>query len=130
MSTSQPSGPGRPRIFGTPFAAIYPLYVAKAERKGRTADEVDRVIAWLTGYDRPGVDLVIAEGWDLERFFENSPAWNPAAADIRGVVCGVRVEEIADPLMRRIRYLDKLVDELARGKALEAILSRARPAAT
>lgn len=110
------------RIFGTSFASIHPLYVAKAERKGRTREEVDQAITWLTGYDAAGLERAIATGVDLETFFAQAPAMNPRTAEIRGVVCGVRVEEIEDPLMQRIRWMDKLVDELAKGKAMSAIL--------
>ena len=110
------------RIFATSFASIYPHYVAKAERKHRSKEEVDEVIAWLTGYDRAGLDRVIESGVDMETFFAEAPAFNPDAALITGVVCGHRVEEIEDPLMRRIRYLDKLVDELARGRTMTRIL--------
>ncbi|MBI4900553.1 MAG: DUF2200 domain-containing protein [Actinobacteria bacterium] len=110
------------RIFRTSFASIYPLYVAKAERKGRTKDEVDEVICWLTGYDTAGLDRVVAEGLDLASFFAQAPALNPNAPLITGLVCGVRVEEIDDPLMQRIRWMDKLVDELARGKRMASIL--------
>jgi hypothetical protein len=109
------------RIFETPFAAVYPLYVAKAERKGRTADEVDQVISWLTGYDETALRRHIDEGSSFERFFAEAPM-NPNAALITGVVCGVRVEDIDDPLMQQIRWLDKLVDELAKGKAMEKVL--------
>ncbi len=110
------------RIFGTSFASIYPLYVQKAERKGRTPQEVDEVIAWLTGYDAAGLQEAIAAGVDLTTFFGEAPAYNPRASLVTGVVCGVRVEEVEDPLMQRIRVLDKLVDELARGKRMETIL--------
>ena len=110
------------RIFQTPLASIYPLYVAKVERKGRTAAEVDEVIAWLTGYDAAGLAVALADGRTMERFFADAPAFNPNAALITGVICGYRVEEIEDPLMRQIRYLDKLVDELARGKKVSSIL--------
>lgn len=110
------------RIFTTSFASIYPLYVAKVERKGHTRAEVDEVISWLTGYDPTGLDQAIARGVDLETFFAEAPAFNPGASLITGVVCGVRVEEIEDPLMQRIRYLDKLVDEVARGKKMASIL--------
>jgi hypothetical protein len=109
------------RIFETPFAAVYPLYVAKAERKGRTADEVDRVVAWLTGYDEAALRRHLDEGTTFARFFAEAPM-NPDAALITGVVCGVRVENVEDPLMQQIRWLDKLVDELARGKAMEKVL--------
>lgn len=112
----------KPRVFTMSFASVYPLYVAKAERKGRTKREVDEVIRWLTGYDGPRLRRAIAAGVDLEAFFAKAPRMNPKAGLITGVVCGVRVEEIDDPLMRKIRYLDKLVDELARGKQLESIL--------
>lgn len=112
----------RHRIFDASFASIYPLYVAKAERKARHKDEVDQVISWLTGYDAGGLERSIAAEVDLETFFAQAPAMNPRASLITGVVCGVRVEEIEDPLMQRIRYLDKLVDELAKGKPMEKIL--------
>jgi len=110
------------RIFTTSFASIHPLYVAKVERKGRSRAEVDQVISWLTGYDPAGLDQAIAREVDLETFFAEAPAFNPAASQITGVICGVRVEEIEDPLMQRIRYLDKLVDEVARGKKMASIL--------
>ncbi|WP_432541946.1 DUF2200 domain-containing protein [Kineococcus sp. SYSU DK002] len=112
----------RHRIFGVSFASIYPLYVAKAERKGRSRQEVDRVICWLTGHDEAGLQRAVAAGVDLETFFAQAPAMNPAAARITGVICGHRVEEIEDPLMQRIRWMDKLVDELARGKKMSSIL--------
>ena len=110
------------RIFTMPFAKVYPLLVKKAERKGRTKDEVDQLIRWLTGYHQAGLDKQIKNGCDFETFFAEAPAMHPHAALIKGVVCGVRVEEVEDPLMRKIRYLDKLVDELAKGKAMEKIL--------
>lgn len=110
------------RIFKTAFAAVYPLYVQKAERKGRTKDEVDEVICWLTGYDRAGLQQQIERQADFETFFAEAPALHPNSSLITGVVCGVRVEEVADPLMKRIRQLDKLVDELAKGKALAKVL--------
>src|SRR5690349_24645839 len=110
------------RIFGTPFASIYPHYVAKVERKGHGKDEVDQVITWLTGYDQAGLERVLADGVDLETFFAQAPAMNPNASLITGVICGHRVEDIEDPLMQRIRYLDKLVDEVARGKKMSLIL--------
>jgi hypothetical protein len=112
----------RPRIFAMSFASVYPLYVKKAERKGRTAAEVDEVIAWLTGYRGKGLQRAIDAKVDLERFFANAPRMNPKAELITGVVCGVRVEDVADPLMQKIRYLDKLIDELAHGKKLANIL--------
>ena len=110
------------RIFTTSFASIHPLYVAKVERKGRGRADVDQVISWLTGYDPAGLDQAIASDVDLQTFFAEAPAFNPAASQITGVICGVRVEEIEDPLMQRIRYMDKLVDEVARGKKMASIL--------
>lgn len=110
------------RIFGMPFAKVYPLYVQKAERKNRTKEEVDQIICWLTGYDREGLQRQLEQENDFEAFFAQAPAIHKNAPLIKGVVCGVRVEEVEDPLMRNIRYLDKLVDELARGKAMEKIL--------
>jgi hypothetical protein len=110
------------RIFRMSFASIHPLYVEKAERKGHTRDEVDEVIRWLTGYDEAGLAEAIADGRDLEAFFAKAPAMNPNAELITGVICGVRVEQIEDPLMQQIRYMDKLVDEVARGKKMTSIL--------
>ncbi len=104
------------------FSGVYPLYVQKAERKNRTKDEVDRIICWLTGYDRAGLQQQIEQGNDFETFFAQAPAMNPNSALITGVVCGVRVEEIDDPLTRKIRCLDKLIDELAKGRPMEKIL--------
>lgn len=110
------------RLFRMSFASIHPLYVAKVERKGRSVDDVDTVICWLTGYDRDGLHAAIDDGRDLEAFFAQAPRMNPDAALIAGVICGVRVEEIEDPLTQRIRYMDKLVDEVARGKKMSSIL--------
>ena len=110
------------RIFGMAFAKVYPAYVAKAEKKGRTRAEVDELIRWQTGYTQAGLETQIARGVDFETFYAEAPAMNPARVLITGVVCCVRVEEVEDPLMREIRYLDKLVDELARGKAMGKIL--------
>lgn len=110
------------RIFTTSFASIYPLYVQKAERKDRTREEVDQIICWLTGYDQAGLQQQIERKSDFETFFAQAPAIHPNSSLIKGVVCGVRVEEVEDPLMRKIRYLDKLIDELARGKAMGKIL--------
>ena len=110
------------RIFAMPFAKVYPMYVQKAERKNRTKKEVDRIICWLTGYTAAGLQKQIKLENDLETFFAEAPAMNAKTALIKGVVCGVRVEEVEDPLMRKIRYLDKLIDELAKGKAMEKIL--------
>jgi hypothetical protein len=104
------------------FSRVYPLYVQKAERKQRTKEEVDQIICWLTGYDRAGLRRQIEQESDFETFFARAPRIHPNTALIKGVVCGVRVEDIADPLMQKIRYLDKLVDELAKGKAMEKIL--------
>ncbi|WP_028707408.1 DUF2200 domain-containing protein [Propionicicella superfundia] len=112
----------RHRIFATSFASIYPLYVAKAERKNRSREDVDQVISWLTGYDAAGLEEAIAREVDLETFFAEAPGINPQASLITGVICGHRVEEIEDPLMQQIRYMDKLVDELARGKKMATIL--------
>jgi hypothetical protein len=110
------------RIFTTAFSKVYPMYVQKVERKGRTKAEVDEIIFWLTGYTKAGLEKQIKRESDFETFFAQAPAINPNVSLIKGVVCGVRVEEVEDPLMRNIRYLDKLVDELAKGKAMEKIL--------
>ena len=110
------------RIYTTSFASLYPLYVAKAEKKGRTREEVDQIIAWLTGYDGSHLQTVLDRKTDVETFFRDAPAMNPARNVITGSVCGVRLDEIEDTTMREIRYLDKLVDELARGKPMEKIL--------
>ena len=109
-------------IFKAKFADIYPMYVQKAERKNRTKAELDQIIYWLTGYDQTGLENQLQQGNDVETFFTQAPAMNPNCVLIKGVVCGVRVEEVEDPLMQKIRYLDKLVDELAKGKAMEKIL--------
>jgi hypothetical protein len=114
----------RHRIFATPFAKVYPLYVQKAERKNRTKKEVDQILCWLTGYSLEGLRQQIKQENDFETFFAQAPAMNPNALLIKGVVCGVRVEEVEDPLMRKIRYLDKLIDELAKGKAMGKILRK------
>ena len=110
------------RIFAMKFANVYPLYVQKAERKNRTKEEVDQIICWLTGYDQAGLQQQIEKENDLEAFFAQSPCIHPKSVLIQGTVCGVRVEEIEDPLMQKVRYLDKLIDELAKGKAMEKIL--------
>ena len=109
-------------IFAMKFAKVYPLYVQKAERKNRTKEEVDRIICWLTGYSQAGLQQQIKQENDFETFFAQAPAIHPNSSLIKGVVCGIRVEEIEDPLMQKIRYLDKLIDELAKGKAMEKIL--------
>jgi len=110
------------RIFTTSFGSVYPYYVAKAEKKGRTKAEVDAIICWLTGYRQKELEGQLKKQTDFETFFQEAPRMNPARSLIKGVVCGVRVEDIPEPLMREIRYLDKLVDELAKGKAMEKIL--------
>ena len=110
------------RIYAMSFAKVYPLYVAKAERKGRTKAEVDEIVEWLTGYGPEALAAVLEAGTDFETFFAKAPRMNPARAAITGLVCGVRIEAVEEPLMREIRYLDKLVDELARGKKMEKIL--------
>jgi hypothetical protein len=115
------------RIFSTSFASVYPLYVAKAERKGRTRQEVDEIILWLTGYAPQAFAVALAENHDFRKFFADAPAMNPFRDTVRGVICGVRIEEIADPLMREIRILDKLVDELAKGRPMDKILRRSVP---
>ena len=110
------------RIFDTSFASVYPHYVAKAERKNRSKAEVDEIIRWLTGYGQQQLDQQIEARTSFAKFFASAPAMNEARAEIKGVVCGVRVEEVAEPLLREIRYLDKLIDELAKGKAMDKIL--------
>ena len=110
------------RIYKTSVASVYPHYVSKVEKKGRTKEELDEVLCWLTGYGASELGAQLERGTDFETFFAEAPALNPSRKFITGVICGVRVEEIADPLMQEIRYLDKLVDELARGKAMEKIL--------
>ena len=112
------------RIYTMSFARVYPLYVTKAERKGRTKAEVDQVISWLTGYGPKALDAQLKKQTDFETFFAKAPKLNPSRALIKGVVCGVRVEEIEEPTMREIRYLDKLINELAKGKAMEKILRK------
>lgn len=112
----------KPRIYTMSFASVYPLYVQKAAKKGRTKEEVDTVITWLTGYSDAQLQRAIDAKVDFETFFAKAPQLNPKAALIKGVVCGVRIEDLDDPLMRQIRYLDKLVDELARGKKMASIL--------
>ena len=111
--------------FKMAFSKVYPMYIQKAEKKGRTKDEVDAVICWLTGYDEAGLVLQIESEATLEAFFANAPEIHPNTSLIKGVICGVRVEEIEDPLMQKIRWMDKLVDELAKGKAMDKILRTA-----
>ncbi len=110
------------RIYRMKFSSVYPMYVQKAERKDRTKEQVDQIIRWLTGYSQEELEQQIELESDFETFFDQAPLFNPNASLIKGVVCGVRVEEVEDPLMRKVRYLDKLIDELARGKAFEKIL--------
>lgn len=110
------------RVFALVFAKVYPMYVQKAERKNRTKEEVDQIICWLTGYDQAGLQRQIEQENDLETFFAQAPAMHPNRSLIKGLVCGIRVEEIEDPLMQEIRYLDKLIDELAKGKKMDKIL--------
>lgn len=112
----------KPKIFTMSFSSVYPNYVTKAEKKNRTKEEVDEIICWLTGYSQNELEIQLDSETDFETFFANSPAPNPSRTLIKGVVCGVRVEEVEDPLMREIRYLDKLVDELAKGKSMDKIL--------
>ncbi len=127
---SKPVGPHptegvtKPRhhVFAMKFAKVYPMYVLKAESKKRTKKEVDHIICWLTGYDQKGLQRQIEQEVDIETFYGQAPAYHPNSSLITGVVCGIRVEEIEDPLMKRIRHLDKLIDELAKGKAMEKIL--------
>lgn len=114
----------KPRIYTMSFASVYPLYVAKAEKKGRTRSEVDEIIRWLTGYGQEELEGQLAKQTDLETFIAEAPQPNPSRALIKGVICGVRVEDIKEPVMREIRYLDKLIDELAKGKAMEKILRK------
>lgn len=112
------------RIYTTSFASVYPLYVAKAEKKGRTKAEVDEIIRWLTGYGQQELKAQLEKQTDFETFFAQAPQLNPSRALIKGVICGVRLEEIKEPTMQEIRYLDKLIDELAKGKAMEKILRK------
>ncbi len=119
----------KPRVYAMSFASVYPLYVQKAEKKGRTKQEVDEVITWLTGYSAAQLARAIDDKRDVEAFFAKAPRLHPNAKLITGVVCGVRIEELTDPLMQKIRYLDKLVDELAKGKKMESILRQKPPAA-
>src|SRR5262245_52731422 len=112
------------RIYAMSFASVYPLYVAKAEKKGRTKKEVDEIIRWLTGYSQKELDVQLKKKTDFETFFAEAPQLNSSRTLIKGVICGVRVEDIEEPTMQEIRYLDKLIDELAKGKAMEKILRK------
>jgi len=115
---------GKHRIYTMSFARVYPLYIAKVERKGRTKEEVDEVIRWLTGYTQKGLETQLKKQTDIETFIAEAPHLNPLRSLIKGVVCGVRVEDIKEPTMREIRYLDKVIDELAKGKTMEKILRK------
>ncbi len=112
------------RIYTMIFASVYPFYVAKAEKKGRTKAEVDEIICWLTGYSQKGLEAQLKKQIDVETFVGEAPRLNPLRSLIKGVICGVRIEEITDPLMREVRYLDKLIDELAKGRPMEKILRK------
>ncbi len=114
----------KPRIYTMSFARVYPEYIAKAEKKGRTKTEVDEIIRWLTGYSQEAFEAQLEKQTDVETFYAEAPQLNPSRALIKGKVCGVQVEDIVEPTMREIRYLDKLIDELARGKAMEKILRK------
>lgn len=112
------------RLYATSFAKVYPYYIAKAEKKGRTKAEVDEIIRWLTGYSQKQFEKQLEKGTDFETFYTKAPKPNPKRSLIKGVICGIRVEEIKDPVMREIRYLDKLIDELAKGKTMDVILRK------
>ncbi len=114
----------KPRVYAMSFAEVYPLYIAKAEKKGRTKEEVDEIIYWLTGYDKKGFETQLKKEIDLETFYAQAPKMNPSRNLIKGIVCGVRVEDIKEPTMQSLRYLDKLIDELAAGKSMEKILRK------
>jgi hypothetical protein len=114
----------KPRVYRIPFASVYPLYIEKAEKKGRTKAEVDEIIHWLTGHTQKSLEAEMKKQTGLETFYAEAPKLNPARAQITGVICGVRVEEIKEPTMQEIRYLDKLIDELAKGKPMEKILRK------
>ena len=114
----------KPRIYTMSFARVYPLYVAKATKKGRTKEEVDEIICWLTGYGQKGLEAQLEKQTDFETFLAEAPRLNPSRALIKGMICGIRVEDIKEPIMQEIRYLDKLIDELAKGKAMEQILRK------
>ncbi|SHF19364.1 DUF2200 domain-containing protein [Alkalibacter saccharofermentans] len=114
----------KPKIYSMSFASVYPHYITKAEKKGRTKSEVDEIIRWLTGYSQEDLETKIENQTDFETFFSEAPKLNPSRTLIKGVICGIRVENIEEPLMQEIRYLDKLIDELAKGKAMEKILRK------
>ncbi len=112
------------RVYRIAFGSVYPLYIQKAEKKGRTAKEVDEIITWLTGYEKKAIEEKIKNGTDFQTFFKDAPRWNPQASKITGTICGYKVEEIEDKIIQKVRYLDKLIDELANGKAMEKILRK------
>ena len=112
------------RIYTMAFSGVYPHYITKAEKKGRTKEEVDQIIFWLTGYDQTALNRILAEKTNFETFFDEAPQLNPNVSKITGVICGHRIENIEDPLMKKVRYLDKLIDELAKGKTMEKILRK------
>jgi hypothetical protein len=120
----QPNPDTLARVFAMPFAAVYPLYIKKVEKKGHTKAEVDEVVFWLTGYDEKSLKQVLDQKTNFKDFFDKAPAFNPNASKITGMICGYRIEEIKDPLMQKVRYLDKLVDEVAKGRAMEKILRK------
>lgn len=122
MAEKEKSSMNSERVRRMAFGDVYPLYIAKVERKGRSAEEVDAIILWLTGYSKDGIQELVRKGTDFETFFNEAPRMNPNASKITGTICGYRIEEIEDPIIRQVRYLDKLVDELAKGKSLEKIL--------
>ncbi|MBA3855554.1 MAG: DUF2200 domain-containing protein [Cyanobacteria bacterium PR.3.49] len=121
---SKKTGTTKHRIFTMPFATVYPHYIAKAERKGRTKEEVDEIIRWFTGFSQKELEAHIEKKTDFENFMADTSRLNPARTMIKGIICGVRIEEIEDPLMKEIRYLDKLIDELAKGKTMDKILRK------
>lgn len=122
MAEKEKTSMNSERVRRMAFGDVYPMYIAKAERKGRSAEEVDAIILWLTGYSKDGIQELVRKGTDFETFFNEAPRMNPNASKITGTICGYRIEEIEDPIIRQVRYLDKLVDELAKGKSLEKIL--------
>jgi hypothetical protein len=124
MAEQRKSSMNADRVHRMAFGGVYPLYVQKAERKGRTREEVDEIIYWLTGYDEQAVRRQIEAGNDFKTFFAEAPDFNPAASGITGVICGYRIEDIEDEIIRKVRYLDKLIDELAKGKSMDKILRK------
>ncbi len=122
--TESPKNAANERVYRMKFGVVYPLYVKKAERKGRTASEVDEILTWLTGYGKKEIREIVESEVDFESFFKNAPRWNPNASKITGTICGYKVEEIEDATMRKVRYLDKLIDELAKGKTMDTILRK------